>query len=126
MSRSFKAKGSMKFVYTSQGLTSIKLPLNKLAEDYPLNIQPEILKMLEKNNTFEVHDMMTGVAFLECVKALGFKDYDGVLKHVYVDGFDSNLGLMAYGVCQGQFLVDESTFEQICKDHHVLVDWCNR
>ena len=115
MSRSFKAKGIMKFVYTSQGLTSIKLPLNKLVEDYPLDIQPEVVKMLEKSNTFEVHDMMTGIGFLECVKCCGFTDYDGTLHHIYIDGFDSNLGLMAYGLCQGEFLVDDSTFEEICK-----------
>lgn len=126
MSRQFKAKGMMKFVYTCQGLSSIQLPLERLVEDYPIDFQPQVIKMLQDNHTFEVHNMMTGLAFLECVKSCRFTDYDGVLKHVYVDGFDSNLGLMAYGLCQGQFLVDDSTFEQVCKDHHVLVDWCNR
>lgn len=127
MSRNFfKAKGSMKFVYTCRRLSSIKLPLEKLVEEYPVDVQPEVIEILQNGNTFKVHDIMTGIDFLECVKSCSFTDYNGVLKHVYIDGFDSNLGLMAYGICQGQFLVDEQTFENIYKTHHVLVDWCNR
>lgn len=99
MGRTFKAKGVLKFVCTSQGISSIKLPFDTLADESSLDIKDELIELLESNSVFEVHDMMTGIAFLECVKACRFTSYQGTLEHVYIDGFDSNLGLMAYGIC---------------------------
>lgn len=124
----FEALGSLTFCYTKEGLKYF----TKSPEDYvPDNISgPEKETCVEviKEQLFQnwVADIMTGEDFLESVESGCFIDYDGSLSAVYVDGYESNLGLAHKGICQGKFLVDGDVFKDICENHHVLVDWANK
>lgn len=48
---------------------------------------------------------------------------DGVLRHIFVDGFESNLGISNNDFYQGEFLVAEDCFEELCKKHDIKVHW---
>lgn len=53
-------------------------------------------------------------------------DDDGSIANVFVDGYDSNLGLHHKGLSDGSFLVDKETFLSICAEHKVEVNWANK
>jgi len=40
-----------------------------------------------------------------------------------VDGFESNLGISNNDFYQGEFLVTEDCFEELCKKHDIKVHW---
>lgn len=79
-----------------------------------------------ENHNFECSDLISGKKFLENVREGCFIDYDGCISHIFVDGYDTNLGLFEGGICQGKFIVDGNAFETICNEHEVLVDWANK
>lgn len=85
-------------------------------------MRPEIVKAF----TYQVYDLMSGKKFLDAVRSKCIMDYDGTLSDIFVDGFDTNLGLSEAGLSQGQFLVSGKVFEQLCNEHEVLVNWANK
>ena len=75
----------------------------------------------------DIYDLIDGLEFLEDVKSKSIMDYDGEISEVFVDGYKSNLGLF-YGnsFSQGNFLVNDKLWEEICKEHKVQVNWANK
>jgi hypothetical protein len=53
-------------------------------------------------------------------------DYDGILGEVYINGYESNLGLAHRGLRQGGFLVDGPTWLKLCCEYDIEVEWCNK
>lgn len=45
---------------------------------------------------------------------------------VHVDGYLSNLGIIADTFEDGKFLVTMDILEEICHEHEVLVNWANK
>lgn len=123
----FEALGKITFCHTNEGLKYFI----QSAEETPAYISNENKAnyiQLNKEMHYQkwISDIMSGKSFFEAVDAGCFIDYDGTLSCIYVDGYLSNLGLCHGGICQGEFLVDGDTFQEICKNHHVLVDWANK
>ena len=83
-------------------------------------------KKEEKKNSNQIANIMSGKEFLENVLDGNFIDYDGSIAKIYVDGFESNLGLCAGGICQGKLLVNEVVWRDLCKAHKIEVDWANK
>lgn len=82
-----------------------------------------------KQEMFEnsiIGEFMDGDSFLDIVKCGGIIDYDGCLGKVYVCGYESNLGLSCNGLHQGDFQVDDDTWERLCEEYHIMVEWCNK
>lgn len=81
----------------------------------------------EYNQRF-IHEccFMDGLEFLDAVKEGMFIDYDGFISEIIVDGYVSNLGLAEAGLCSGKFLIGANLFEEICKEHEVIVNWANK
>ena len=73
-----------------------------------------------------IYDLVDGEKFLEWVASGCIIDDDGSIANVFVDGYDSNLGLHHKGLSDGGFLVDKDTFLSICKEHRVEVNWANK
>ena len=71
-------------------------------------------------------DLFDGKEFLEDVRNKCIIDYDGSLEHIFVNGFESNLGLASNDFCQGKFLVMEDVFEELCEEYNIKVDWAGR
>lgn len=75
---------------------------------------------------FSIYDLMSGEEFYESVDDGCFIDYDGSIVNVFINGYDSNLGLYHKGICQGDFIVDGDTWLDICKKFKVKVNWANK
>lgn len=45
---------------------------------------------------------------------------------MFVDGYKSNLGLIANNLKSGEFLVDSVMWSEICDNHAVYVDWVGK
>lgn len=74
----------------------------------------------------EVYDLFQGKEFLEHVRKKLIISYDGSIANVFVDGYDSNLGLFTKSFEGGNFLVDDKTFEILCEKHEIFVNWANK
>lgn len=112
MDTKFKAKGEMIFLYTNKELCIKTREFEKDWEKF----------FGEKN----IYHLMDGKEFLEAVENGCFIDYDGSIANIFVNGYDSNLGLHYKGISQGGFLVDKETFLEICNDYDVKVNWANK
>ena len=108
----YKSKGWMNFVYREDTIQCHK-------EDYPYYMEG-------MREVTICGDLMDGKKFYEHVDSGCIIDYDGGIGHVFVDGYDSNLGLSHAGLEQGGFLVDGETWLDICDEFTVEVEWCNR
>lgn len=73
-----------------------------------------------------IGDLMDGEEFYEHVDSGGFIDEDGLLANVYINGYNSNLGLCHKGLAQGGFLVDGATWLKLCNEYTIEVEWCNK
>lgn len=127
----FQAYGKMLYAYNSETKEPDICYLLDFEEySKELHISEEHLEVMEemflKSHKYDCSDLYKGKEFLECVRDGCFIDYDGSISHIFVDGYETNLGLFECGICQGQFIVDGPTFEKICKEHEVLVDWANK
>lgn len=71
-------------------------------------------------------DIMDGEEFYELVNGGSIIDYDGIIGNVYINGYDSNLGLSHRGLHQGGFLVNGATWLQLCDKYEIEVEWCNK
>lgn len=83
----------------------------------------------EKKSIYKIRicgDLMTGKEFYEDVDCGGIINYDGILGKVFIDGFESNLGLTHRGLSQGGFMVDGGTWLTLCDDFDIMVEWCNK
>ena len=127
----FQAYGKMLYAYNSETKEPdicYILDFEEFAKE--LHISEKDLSKMEKifleRYHYDCSDLFTGKEFLEYVRSGGFIDYDGSISHIFVDGYDTNLGLFEGGICQGNFIVDGTMFEKICEEHDVIVDWANK
>ena len=110
--KEYPAKGRMIWIYNNDGTIA------HWDVDYD-----EIEKEM---HYFPIYDLMSGEEFYEHVDGGGFIDYDGSIVHVFINGYDSNLGLYHRGICQGKFIVDGDTWLELCKEFKVEVNWANK
>lgn len=89
------------------------------------HVKPEDVQK-SNNCDIEKEDLFDGKGFLEDVRNKCIIDYDGSLEHIFVNGFESNLGLASNDFCQGKFLVMEDVFEELCEEYNIKVDWAGR
>lgn len=127
----FQACGKMLYAYNSETKEpDICYILDFEEYSKQLHIDKEHLntmkEMFLESHKYNCSDLYTGKEFLEYVRDGGFIDYDGSISHIFVDGYETNLGLFECSICQGQFIVDGPTFEKICERHDVVVDWANK
>lgn len=92
-----------------------------------LNMCHELVKMYyEWNFDIDVYDLFDGKKFLELVKDGCIMDDDGHVANVFIDGFDSNLGLATDNLTSSGFLVDEEVWLDLCDEFKVEVNWANK
>ena len=123
--------------YQSKGFMSFQLgddfdhayrtvTIDDMLSQYSERLRDEMRPEIVKAFTYQVYDLMPGKGFLDAVRSSCIIDDDGILSDIFVDGFDTNLGLSEAGLSQGQFLVSGKVFEQLCNEHEVLVNWANK
>ena len=80
---------------------------------------------IQKLYTYDINedDLIDGKEFLHDVRKKWITNRTGILEHVFVDGFESNLGIANNDFYQGDFLVTEDCFEELCKKHDIKVHW---
>lgn len=108
----YPVKGRMIWIYNNDGTIS------HWDIDYD-NVEKEM-------HSYPIYDLMSGKEFYEDVDSGGFIDYDGIIANVFINGYDSNLGLYHRGICQGDFIVNGDTWLEICEEFNVEVNWANR
>ncbi len=128
MKDKFMVKGTLAYAYDAkQGLMCYTNDTNVLEVAKQYGIPIDFAKSLVADlNTREIYDLMNGLDFLEQVESGCITDYDGSLSEVFVDGYDSNLGLICGGFGQGQFCVTGDTFRELCMNHDIKVNWANK
>lgn len=138
MGKNYVAKGKMWFCMmkdeegdycyatTTESIDDL-MEHKKKYEDNPEHLKA-IRELYERTYTKEVDDLIEGNEFLEMVNEKGIMNDDGFINMIYVDGFESNLGLVHIerGFMDGNFLVDEKIFADICDRYTVEVDWANK
>lgn len=126
----FKSSGQSTYYYSTNGLTHITNTTEQLASEFLVNdeLAEVALIAVQENYTFPVYDLISGENFAKLVHTGVVSDYDGRVANVFVDGYDSNLGIIDIesNFCQGRFVVDVDTFLRICQLHHVEVNWANK
>lgn len=142
LEKGYKAKGYMTFgLCLDEGEYSLKYRVYDLVHmldermkwlssipnlpDYNDALE-DLKEEIQLDNTYEIYHLMDGMEFLNAVLDGSIMDYDGTLSDIFVDGYKSNLGLAAEGLEQGEFLVDENLFKQICEQYKVEVNWANK
>lgn len=80
---------------------------------------------IQKLYTYDINedDLIDGKEFLHDVRKKWITNRDGILRHIFVDGFESNLGISNNDFYQGEFLVTEDFFEELCERHDIKVHW---
>ena len=136
MSKTYKAKGDIIFVYRSDeescGLGCFTKDIEDLIKEYTKycpndkEFEKVVREDIENRYTYDNYSLMSGIDFLESVLSGCITDYDGCISQIFVDGYNSNLGLCADNLIDGAFLVDECTFRNICNEHEVKVNWANK
>lgn len=124
-----KTKGKLFFRYSLDGLEITKYKIEDLIPDYMKGnkeIYEQIKKIKEDELTIDIYDLFDGEKFLEYVNDGCITDYDGCISDILVDGYISNLGLASDNLMQGDFLVNEEAWLDICKNHKVEVNWANK
>lgn len=128
MKDKFMVKGTLAYAYDAkQGLMCYtnETTIAEMAGQYSMPI--DVAKaMYAEFHTRRLYDLMDGLDFLKQVESGCITDYDGNLSNVFVDGYDSNLGLICGGFGQGQFCVTRDTFRELCMNHDIKVNWANK
>lgn len=108
----YQAKGKMIFVHTNEGI-------NVYEHVFEEEWQKETLKK-------EIYHLIDGKEFLESIESGVITNYDGEIANIFVDGYDSNLGIFYKEFYDGGFLVDKETFLELCDDLKIEVNWANK
>ncbi|HAX72397.1 MAG TPA: hypothetical protein DCY20_02605 [Firmicutes bacterium] len=109
MSSSVNVKGKMTFFLEDQ--ENGEFGIACIVEDY------------DEQKLSMVYDLIDGQAFLNGVVAGALNQYEGFIANIFVDGYESNLGISTNNLQQGEFMVSRSAWEKICEISEVLVDW---
>ena len=125
--KTYPSKGFMSFQLDDDfSLAYRTITVDDMLSQYSEGLRDEMRPEIVKAFTYQVYDLMSGKKFLDAVRSRCITDDDGILSDIFVDGFDTNLGLSEAGLSQGQFLVSGKVFEQVCNEHEVLVNWANK
>lgn len=108
MSFCWKAKGTATVLYDDGSLSIEKV-------EYPHGLDFHICG-----------DYMSGEDFYDMVDRGGINSYDGMMGNVYIDNYICNLGLYHNGFSQGDFKVSGKAWLELCKEHNIIVEWCNK
>jgi hypothetical protein len=125
MKDKYKTKGRLDFVAT---IDDIKVALRD-KEWYREDLRCDSIFDVWYDDHFNknIYDLMSGEKFLEAVQSGYITSYDGSVADVFVDGYNSNLGLYTEdGFECGGFQVDEELWLQICDNYKVEVNWANK
>ena len=76
--------------------------------------------------TKSIYGLFDGKDFLKMVQDGCIIDYDGYIADVFVDGYESNLGLATDNLTSSGFLVSEEIWKDICEEYKVEVNWVNK
>ena len=124
----YKSKGLLLFAYGKDGdLYTRELTIETLARSH--HMTPEDMQTLQElcyTYNIDENDLIDGKEFLEDVRSKCIIDYDGSLEYIFVNGYESNLGLASTDFCQGKFLVMEDVFEELCEEYDIKVDFAGR
>lgn len=124
----YKSKGLFLFAYGKDGkLYTRELTVETLARLH--HMTPEDMQTLQElcyTYNIDENDLIDGKEFLENVRNRLITNDNGTLSHIFVDGYESNLGLASADFCQGKFLVMEDVFEKLCEEYDIKVDWAGR
>lgn len=116
----------------------MKEMIEKITQDDEIQVKGKIFFTYDNGNlvpltvTYDnprltnVCHIMSGENFYQSVDDGGFIDYDGFISCIYVDRYESNLGLWHKGIIQGKFIVSGESFLDLCKKHEIIVDWANK
>jgi len=136
MSKKFKANGGIVFVHKSDeescGIAYFTRSIDDMVKEQTKwnpgdkDFEKVVKESIEDQYTYENYDIMSGIDFLESVLSGCITDYDGCIAQIFVDGYKSNLGLFTDNLIDGDFLVDEFTFRELCNEHDVKVNWANK
>ena len=80
---------------------------------------------VEDDLTTYVFNIIDGLEFLNMVEKGCIMNHYGLLSGIFIDGYQSNLGLCHEGFRQGEFMVDAELWKKICREHKVEVNWLN-
>lgn len=98
----YKSKGLLLFAYGKEGeLYTRELTVETLAKLQ--HVKSEDMQELCYTYNIDEKDLIDGKEFLEDVRNKCIIDYDGSLEHIFVNGFESNLGLASNDFCQENF-----------------------
>lgn len=119
--------------YKSKGFMFFKLDNNyelvyqiTTIDDMVKTVSPVLQEAIADIFIHPAYDLLLGKEFLDYVRNGCITDNDGILFGIYIDGFRTNLGLDEAGFSQGNFLVSDKVFEDLCNSHEVLVNWANK
>lgn len=119
--------------YKSKGFMFFKLDNNYelvyqiiTIDDMVKTVSPVFQEAIADIFIHPAYDLLSGKEFLDYVRNGCITDNDGILSGIYIDGFRTNLGLDEAGFSQGNFLVSDKVFEDLCNSHEVLVNWANK
>lgn len=130
----YYANGYKTFYYSSGGINTETVSIDDIVKeaceydndgDSDNGFKDYVLDSVKSKLEYEIYDIMSGLEFLSHIKCGTIINSDGLLSEVFIDGYKSNLGLISKNFSQGEFLVDEETFMNICKTHKVEVNWAN-
>ena len=130
--KTYKAKGQMLFRLGPDGIET-----QMYDREYYLRTHSTFWKdqdvcknivdhMYKYEFTKNIYGLFDGKEFLKSVQDGCIMDDDGHVADVFVDGFESNLGLATNSLTSGGFLVSEEVWEDICNEHNVEVNWVNK
>ena len=90
------------------------------------NSEKEDFQEMFHTHDIDEKDLIDGKEFLENVRNRLITNDNSTLSHIFVNGLESNLGLASADFCQGNFLVMEDVFEELCEEYDIKVDWAER
>lgn len=122
--KKFISKGDIDFAYGKDGMMYRVWELEDLRRLYHGVLTDDVIK--ETHCSHNLYDLFTGKEFLSMIEDGGIIDYDGDLCNIFVDGYNSNLGIVDKGFCQGKFLVTTEIFRELCDKHDINVNWANK
>lgn len=125
--KEYISKGFLRFYFMQDGLAAKKISREDyISARFPMWKKEEYEMIVELRFTKSIATMIEGLSFINMIKSGCINSYDGNIEEIYVDGYLSNLGIIADTFEDGQFLVTMDIFEEICREHEVLVNWSNK
>lgn len=110
--KKYKTKGEMIFVYEGKNL-----------ESYTRDYKEEYEMFMADKNIYTLFD---GKEFILQIESGCIMNYDGSIANIFVDEYDSNLGLFCNNFVDGHFLVNKKVFLDLCENYKIEVNWANK